>query len=138
MKAESINGTLSSHWLIDTRYEYIDFIQGFIYHGTVSISDNRVDLEGKYFPIIMNELQILLGDERKEGPSLTACFDEQAYQSSSSCSNGLTWNQIAEKLIQALAPVLQTTHRFDSIFYHMNRDYFHRREESVMNWDFGS
>lgn len=106
MKAESINGTLSSHWLIDTRYEYIDFIQGFIYHGTVSISDNRVDLEGKYFPIIMNELQILLGDERKEGPYLTACFDEQAYQSSSSCSNCLTWNQIAEKLIQALAPVL--------------------------------
>lgn len=43
----------------------------------------------------MNELQILLGDERKEGPYLTACFDEQAYQSSSS-------NQIAEKLIQAL------------------------------------
>lgn len=83
----------------------------------------------------MNELQILLGDERKEGPYLTACFDEQAYQSSSSCSNGLTWNQIAEKLIQALAPVL---HRFDSIFYHMNRDYFHLREESVMNWDFGS
>lgn len=54
----------------------------------------------------MYELQILLGDERKEGPYLTACFDEQAYQSSSSCSNGLTWNQIAEKLIQALAPVL--------------------------------
>lgn len=79
----------------------------------------------------MNELQILLGDERKEGPYLTACFDEQAYQSSSS-------NQIAEKLIQALAQVLQTTHRFDSIFYHMNRDYFHLREESVMNWDFGS
>lgn len=52
MKAESINGTLSSHWLIDTRYEYIDFIQGFIYHGTVSISDNRVDLEGRYFPIL--------------------------------------------------------------------------------------
>lgn len=26
----------------------------------------------------MNELQILLGDERKEGPYLTACFDEQA------------------------------------------------------------
>lgn len=80
MKAESTIGTLSSHWLIDTGYEYIDFIQGFIYHGTVSISDNRADLGGKYFLILtiyMNELQILLGDERKEGQYLTASFDEQ-------------------------------------------------------------